>query len=109
MNVNNEEHVYLEMALTASPDETLPLEGKYGLSWPPRPATPELSERTDELDAVVPRPELLQEVVAPPSAPSETQEVRLRAKALSELHLMIHLPINKFCDVCREGKLCYNI
>jgi hypothetical protein len=44
-------------------------------------------------------------VVPPPPAPPESQETRLRREAKTVLHLMTHLPMNEFCDFCREGKL----
>eukprot|EP00972_Heterocapsa_arctica_P071061 10498281-Heterocapsa_arctica.AAC.1 len=50
--------------------------------------------------------ELAQEVVVPPPEPQpESLEMRLRREAQSEQHMMTHLPMNNFCDVCREGKL----
>ena len=44
-------------------------------------------------------------VVPPPPEPPDSQEVRLRREAKTTLHLMTHLPMNPFCDICREGKL----
>ncbi len=44
-------------------------------------------------------------IVPPPPAPPESQETRLRREAKTVLHLMTHLPMNEFCDFCREGKL----
>jgi hypothetical protein len=47
-------------------------------------------------------PQLLE--VPPPPAP-DSLEVRLRREAKTTLHLMTHLPMNRYCDFCNEGKL----
>eukprot|EP00972_Heterocapsa_arctica_P074797 11038334-Heterocapsa_arctica.AAC.1 len=81
MNVyDDEENVNFEMAL--------PLEGENALPRPDQPAA-----------AVAADLELRPVVVAPPPASPETQEVRLCAELPSELHLMTHLPVNKFCNL----------